>query len=921
MCRKYSLYGGAFRKKRHQIKIVGIYLEIEYAHLFNSASKEGEYMHHKRLLLSFVVLVVCIISATLSGAVHAAFAQRSFTLNVQDWNIPAGQDPWGTAFDSSGHVWVAIPGCDPTPICNSNTPPGIIAEFDPATSNWIANYQLPSKFAQPLFLAFGAMGKGNLWFPMPMNNSLGMFNPTKHTFQQWAVPTASAGPWDVAIDHQGLVWFTEHYTNKISSFDPVHHVFKEYATSAQNSQPYGIVVDAHNNIWFTENNSSVAQIGEYTATGVMHEYKIRNNPPPSELTPYLITYDHQGNIWWSDGYAGTIGQLVISQASNGTNQGVTEYNVPSPACSAPCGSHISGIAVDSTGTVWFDDSLNSRYGSYTPGTNTFNMYVIGGSGTGNSHPHDGLAVDCNNNIWIGEEFGNNLDESLSGTIGNPTSCSTPSPSPSPTLTPTPTGTPPPPPVSVNKQWYFAEGRVGAGFNEFLSLENPTSTTCQVNIEYLYTPDRGSPQTKTIPVSVAANSRYTEGVDGDLGTNPGGIGISDSAIVTVDNRVTPNCTGIVAERPMYFNALSVNSGSDVLGVTKLGTSFYIADVAVGSQPGGGSYASFLPILNPPGGQSANLTAIYYSGGQQIGQQTLAVSAGTRGTIFPSQASPTLPAHVSVLVTSTQPVDVERPTYFSNVNGGNAGTVSGGADVIGVQTLSNDWLFAEGYTGGRFQENFVIANLDTTANATATVTITLEYPDGTTQQANVSVPTLSQVNWNVNANVTAGERGQSVSAEITSSGAKIVAEREMFFYYNHNANGRSLSAVGGTDVLGQVGPAALTVYTFAEGYTNVGYDEWLTLQNPTGTSETINVTLFNAVGNSYAFSVTVKAHSRGTVDIVNVVLHNLYRNGDGYKGFEVSMTVQTANGPFVAERPMYWNASNTLGGSDIIGYTGG
>ena len=34
----------------------------------------------------------------------------------------------------------------------------------------------------------------------------------------------------------------------------------------------------------------------------------------------------------------------------------------------------------------------------------------------------------------------------------------------------------------------------------------------------------------------------------------------------------------------------------------------------------------------------------------------------------------------------------------------------------------------------------------------------------------------------------------------------------------------------------------------------------------------------------------------------------------------MTVQTASGPFVAERPMYWNASNTQGGSDIIGYKG-
>ncbi len=39
----------------------------------------------------------------------------------------------------------------------------------------------------------------------------------------------------------------------------------------------------------------------------------------------------------------------------------------------------------------------------------------------------------------------------------------------------------------------------------------------------------------------------------------------------------------------------------------------------------------------------------------------------------------------------------------------------------------------------------------------------------------------------------------------------------------------------------------------------------------------------------------------------------------------MTVQTTSassgGPFVAERPMYWNASGTQGGTDIIGYIGG
>jgi endoglucanase len=502
---------------------------------------------------------------------------------------------------------------------------------------------------------------------------------------------------------------------------------------------------------------------------------------------------------------------------------------------------------------------------------------------------------------------------LSYTNGTPPS---PTPNPSPTPTPTPVTGP------VSKQWYFAEGRTGGGFTEWLTLGNPTANACTVNIQYLYTPDRGSALTKTVSVSVPANQRVTEYVDGDLGTSPGGPGITDSAIVTVNNSATPSCTGIVAERPMYFNtsgnSLGADSGHDVFGTTSLSTNFYFADVAIGKQPGGGSYSSFISILNPPGVATAAVTATYYANGQQVGSQQINVPGGTRGTIFPGNANPALPGHVSAVVTSNLPVVVERPTYFSHINAGNAGTVSGAADVVGVQHLSNDWLFAEGYTGGMFQENFVIANLDP-SKATASVTINLEYIDGTRHSFQLNVNALSQVNWNVNTNAS-NPTSQSVSAEITSTGANIVIEREMFFKYGHTANGRALGAMGGTDVIGQVGPAAATSYSFAEGYCNVGYDEWLTIQNPSGNTEIINVSLVNALGRAYTFPVTMVAHSRSTVDIVATVLQHMYQSGDSFKAFEVSMALQSSSGPFVAERPIYWNASSTQGGTDVVGFIG-
>ena len=117
-------------------------------------------------------------------------------------------------------------------------------------------------------------------------------------------------------------------------------------------------------------------------------------------------------------------------------------------------------------------------------------------------------------------------------------------------------------------------------------------------------------------------------------------------------------------------------------------------------------------------------------------------------------------------------------------------------------------------------------------------------------------------------------------------------------------------------------SLSAYSFAEGYTNVGYDEWLTLQNPTATTETLTLILLNADGRTFSQQYTVVAHSRFTVDITGLVLQKLIAPNDTFKGYEVSMVVQSSGGVFVAERPMYWNtgSSATQGGSDIFGYTG-
>jgi streptogramin lyase len=379
-------------------------------------------LNGRKIIQGLLALALLIGSAVLASGIiwFDVYSTHALAngITIKDFYIPSSLDPWGTAFDSKGNVWLAIPGCDPSPTCNSNTPPGEIAEFNPATSTWMNTYQLPSGYTQPLFLAFDSQGR--LWFPLPMGNSIGMFDPSKNTFQQWSVPTASAGPWDVAVDGNGKIWFTEHYTNKIGRFDPVTQTFMEVSTPASNSQPYGIVVDTSNNVWFTENTSSVALIGEYTSGGQLQEYKIRNSST-SGLTPHLITVDPNGNIWWSEGWVGMIGELQVALAVPGTNKGVTEYAY----CSTCSGEHTSGISVDSNGLIWFDDSEQEIFGSFPDsGTGSFTTY---NTPTANGHPHDGLNVDGQNRVWFDEEFANKLAEAIQSGVPMPTPTVTPSP--------------------------------------------------------------------------------------------------------------------------------------------------------------------------------------------------------------------------------------------------------------------------------------------------------------------------------------------------------------------------------------------------------------------------------------------------------------------------------------------------------------
>ena len=449
-------------------------------------------------------------------------------------------------------------------------------------------------------------------------------------------------------------------------------------------------------------------------------------------------------------------------------------------------------------------------------------------------------------------------------------------------------------VPTSTIWYFAEGRAGGDFQEFLTLENPDPIqTAQVQVQYLFEGATGPAITHDVP----PQSRYTVNVNGDLRFPYNGVGHSLSMVVKSVNGV-----GIVAERPMYFNWHGINSGTDTLGSTKLGTDFYFADIESER-----NYSSFVTILNPPGGKTANVTLTYVGGGTQLGTQTIVVPSGQRGTTFPQAIN--INRQSALYVHSDQPVVVERPMYFTTARSNISGPVTGAATVVGTQAPGTDWLFAEGYTGANFHEYLTLANFD--PSTTANVTIKLEYSNGAVNPVTVTVAPLSQYVFDVNAaSANFAQSTTELSAEVTSD-SPIVAQREEYFRFNSNIP-------GGTDVIGEPGPAK-TVYSFAEGYTATGFNEFLTLQNPTTTSEQVAVTMYMSHSIISQQIVVVGPQTRVTLNINSYIVPIAQSNPQ--VNYEVSMSVWSTSGTIVAERPMYFNFHNMAwGGTDVVGYTG-
>ncbi|MEW6554177.1 MAG: DUF5719 family protein [Actinomycetota bacterium] len=218
-------------------------------------------------------------------------------------------------------------------------------------------------------------------------------------------------------------------------------------------------------------------------------------------------------------------------------------------------------------------------------------------------------------------------------------------------------------TSLGNVYFFAEGYTGAGFDEYITIQNPGASEITVEAEYQLGPGQGGPVTASY--EVPAHTRRTVYVNGPEGV---GEGKDASVELTSDD-------DFLAERPMYFNytgygAPGWTGGHCVIGARDAATRWFFAEGYTGS-----GFDEFLCIQNQYPGD-AQVTITYYpeGGGQPIVKDAFAVPGDSRVTVYVNvDAGEGL--SISAMATSDQPVIVERPMYFDFFG------ITGGHDVVG------------------------------------------------------------------------------------------------------------------------------------------------------------------------------------------------------------------------------------------------
>ena len=397
---------------------------------------------------------------------------------------------------------------------------------------------------------------------------------------------------------------------------------------------------------------------------------------------------------------------------------------------------------------------------------------------------------------------------------------------------------------------------------------------------------GTSATFTVAVSDDENIAKLE-----LVSDSGAVAAQQSYSPDTDSRQVSWSPVVQISRPAYFylrvterdtnyddddglaTQLATTSPLWVEPVSTSGGVWYLAEGYTGD-----NFQEYLSLANPQD-TPARAAITYMLGDGSTVQKTQTIAAGSRATVNVN-AAVGAGKEVSTLVMADRDIVVERPLYFNY-----GGLWTGGHVVMGTGMPSSTWYFAEGYTGPGFDDYISLQNPGFNA---ATLTLRFQtQEEGEKVIGGAFVPGHSRRTLRVNDLFT---QPYQMSLKIESD-TPVVAERPMYFDY---LGREGVHWEGGSCVMGA--RQLSTASYFAEGTTRIGFDEYLTLQNPSSAAISVAAIyqLGAGQGESLRKSYRVEAGRRATIFLPDEL--------DRQKDVSVQLT---STAPFLAERPMYFD----------------
>jgi hypothetical protein len=323
---------------------------------------------------------------------------------------------------------------------------------------------------------------------------------------------------------------------------------------------------------------------------------------------------------------------------------------------------------------------------------------------------------------------------------------------------------------------------------------------------------------------------------------------------------------------------VSGCHDSVGAAELSQDWYFAEGYTG-----GEFDTYLLLSNPGEDGVSAVTSFLLEGGEVV-EHPCWIPPHSRHTISVDQLPGMMDAEFSAHVKADRPIVAERAVYFAR------GSQTGGTVSAGATQLSNDWYFAEGYTGGEFDTYLLMAN---PGDEGVSAHVYFMFEGGAQVDywfwiAPHSRFTLWVDEWPLMDSA-------SFSTHIQADGP-IVAERAMYF--------RKVYIMGGHASVGAVEPS--TDWYFAEGCTLSYFDTYLMVGNPGWENAVVNVDYLLSDG-SIRYSYLVGPRNRITIPV---------NSQPGLESRDVSFAVH-ADHPVVAERTVYYDLDSHRGGHATMG----